>query len=230
MERLIAGLGELKLAESGSAAMTFEGYGAVFNNVDSYGDLIAPGAFAETLRGAKASGIWPSMLLQHGGFLGGADDSTPIGIWTDMKEDDRGLWVEGKLADTARGRDIYALLKMTPRPAITGLSIGYIAKTWVMRSQPQEPRRTLKSVELIEVSLVDRPANPKARVADVKGNNAIREFERLLTRDAGFSRSEAVAIINGGFKSFLAMRDAGGSDDAATDALRGLAAAIRSNT
>jgi hypothetical protein len=187
MDRLHCGLGEVKFAGN-DGDMSFAGYGAVFGNVDSYGDVIAPGAFKDTLSAAKRSGNWPAMLSQHGGFLG--SDMTPIGVWTDMKEDDTGLYVEGKLADTPRGVEAYKLLKMTPRPAINGLSIGYIAKDWSMRSRPDEPRRTLKSVDLMEVSLVTMPANPKARVQSVKALNP-REIEDAL-RDAGLSRADAV--------------------------------------
>ena len=68
------------------------------------------------------------MLMQHGGMGVGADDMTPIGVGTELAEDSVGLRVAGKLADTPRGREAYALLKMEPRPAITGLSIGYVTK------------------------------------------------------------------------------------------------------
>jgi HK97 family phage prohead protease len=220
--------GEFKLAGDGQSEMMFSGHAAVFNNVDMGGDMIAPGAFADTIKEAKTTGNWPAMLLQHGGgFLGTAEDQTPIGVWTDLKEDDKGLFVEGKLAPTARGRDIYQLLKMQPRPAMSGMSIGYVPKEWAMRAQAHEPRRTLKKVHLFEASLVTRPMNPRAQVANVKSDTeALREFERLLTHDAGFSRSEARQIINAGFKSFLAMRDAGGGEPEVS-ALAGLAATIR---
>ena len=204
--RLDCGLIELKLAGAETAEMAFSGYGAVFGNLDSYGDVIQKGAFAATLREAKKSGNWPAMLMQHGGWAMGADDMTPVGIWTAMEEDDIGLKVEGKLADTARGREAYGLLKMTPRPAITGLSIGYIAKEWTMGSKPEEPRRTLKKLELMEVSLVTFPANGKARVSQVKNGLTIREAERAL-RDVGFSQTEAKAILAGGFKA-MPQRDA----------------------
>ena len=62
------------------------------------------------------------MLMQHGGWGIGADDMTPVGIWTSLAEDGIGLKVEGKLADTPRGREAYALLKMTPRPARGGVA------------------------------------------------------------------------------------------------------------
>lgn len=209
MDRLTCGLTELKFAPSDSKTMTFSGYGAVFGNIDAYGDVIAPGAFADTLADAQKSGRWPALLLQHGGFLGGADDMTPIGILTSMSEDGHGLQVEGTLAPTRRGEEAYALMKMQPRPAIDGLSIGYVAKKWTARSKPEGPRRVLEKIDLMEISLVTFPANPKARVTSVKASEmSEREFERLLMRDAGFSRSEAQLIINSGFKSLVAMRDA----------------------
>lgn len=200
---------EVKFAveSTDDTGMTFSGYGSVAGNMDSYGDVVAHGAFADTLAAIKSSGDWPPMLLQHGGgFMGGAEDMTPIGIWTDMAEDGTGLKVSGKLADTQRGRDIYTLLKMQPRPAITGLSIGYIAKDWSPRSKPEDPRRTLKKIDLIETSLVTFPANPKARISSVKSAVTEREIEAVL-REAGLSRAEAKALIAGGFKS-LRLRDA----------------------
>jgi HK97 family phage prohead protease len=91
LERLTCALEvEAKLAgDTDAEAMTFSGYGAVFGNVDSYGDVILKGAFKETIREAKRSKQYPAMLLQHGGFLGG--DNTPVGIWLDLEEDDVGL-------------------------------------------------------------------------------------------------------------------------------------------
>jgi HK97 family phage prohead protease len=209
MQRLDCAL-ELKFAAD-TAEMTFSGYGAVFGNVDSYGDMIVKGAFAETLSFAKSNGQWPAMLMQHGGWGMGADDMTPVGIWTEMKEDDAGLWIEGKLADTLRGREAYALMKMTPRPAITGLSIGYVTKSYEPRSRPEDPRRKLTKLDLHEVSLVTFPANPKARIASVKSAASERDAERAL-RDAGFSRTEAKAILAEGFKA-MPQRDAGGLDE-----------------
>lgn len=228
IERAAYGLKEIKFAatEGATAAeMMFSGYGAVFGNVDSYGDVIQPGAFADTLAAAHKSGQYPAMLLQHGGWGLGADDMTPIGIWTSLAEDGHGLKVEGKLADTPRGREAYALLKMTPRPAIDGLSIGYIAKEWAQRSKPEEPRRTLKKVDLMEVSLVTFPANGKARIASVKSGADFseREFEQLM-QDAGLSRKEARVVMTHGFRHLKAMQDAGSEE------LDELAAAIKRNT
>lgn len=216
IERTRVGLTELKFAPSDSGTevqdMTFTGYGAVFNNIDSYGDMILPGAFAQYLSMVKSGETqWPVMLLQHGAWEMSAEDLTPIGVWTDLVEDGTGLKVAGKLAETPRGREIYTLMKMGPRPAIDGLSIGYIAKEWEPRSKPEDPRRKLKRIELVEISPVTFPANGKARVGQVKAEGdelTIRDAEEAL-RDAGFSRKEAKAILAGGFKS-LPLRDAGG--------------------
>lgn len=200
IEHLFVGLGEIKAISDDSASeMTFSGYGAVFGNVDSYGDVIAKGAFESTLAEAKTSGVWPVMLSQHGGMFG--DDSTPIGIYTEMREDDHGLWVEGKLANTPRGKEAYELLKMKPRPAYNGLSIGFRTKEATLGTKPDEPRRTIKKVDLLEVSLVTFPANDKARVLSVKNEFNPREIEDSL-RDAGLSRADSVKAV-AVFKSIL---------------------------
>lgn len=214
MQTLTCNLRELKFAaDDGAQAMSFTGYGAVFGNVDSYGDVIEAGAFSKFLADVKSGNQpWPAMLSQHGGWQLSAEDITPIGVWTDFAEDGHGLKVTGQLADTPRGLEMYKLMKMSPRPAIDGMSIGYIAKEWEPRSKPEDPKRKLKRIDLIEVSIVTRPANGKARVESVKNDWTERDFERLLTRDAGLSRSEALVVINQGFKSLIAMRDAGSAE------------------
>lgn len=214
MQNLTCNLRELKFAaDEGAQAMSFTGYGAVFGNVDSYGDVIEAGAFSKFLADVKSGNQpWPAMLSQHGGWQMSAEDITPIGVWTDFAEDGHGLKVTGQLADTPRGLEMYKLMKMSPRPAIDGMSIGYIAKEWEPRSKPEDPKRKLKRIDLIEVSIVTRPANGKARVESVKNDWTERDFERLLTRDAGLSRSDALVVINQGFKSLIAMRDAGSSE------------------
>lgn len=191
---------ELKLAPSGNAAaMTFEGLGAVFGNIDAYGDVIAPGAFSSWLSDVKSGKQpWPAMLSQHGGYGMGADDMTPVGIWTDLSEDGTGLASKGKLANTPRGNELHQLMKMEPRPAIDGLSIGYVAKEWEARSKPEDPRRTLKRVDVMEISLVTFPANRMARVTGVKSLEdlySLSEIEDYLREAGGFSRNEAKTLI-----------------------------------
>lgn len=142
----------------------------------------------KTISDAKAGvGPWPAMLSQHGG-----SDSTPIGIWTGMDEDENGLSLQGKLAlNTTRGADTYNLLKMEPRPALNGLSIGYVAKDFELHksgSGPNGARRTLKSIDLHECSLVTFPADKFARVASVKsGFNTEVEDEAISMRNLAAS-------------------------------------------
>lgn len=192
---------EIKLvgSETDAGSMTFGGYGAAFDNIDAYGDVIVRGAFKQTIREAKSSKQWPAMLLQHGGWGMSADDLNPIGIWTDLEEDDVGLRVDGKLADILRGREMYTLMKMTPRPAINGLSIGYYAKEFTLGTKPDEPRRTIKKIELVEISPVTFPANAKARIKDVKAIeqiSSLAEAERYLRDACRLSRQEAVTLVS----------------------------------
>ena len=212
------------LSTDPTTEMRFSGYGAVFGNVDSYGDVIAPGAFAQTLADSQKSGIFPAMLMQHGAYGMTAQDMVPIGVWDKLSEDGTGLALDGILAPTPRGQEAYALMKMTPRPAITGLSIGYIAKKFTNRSKPEEPRRTLHEVALMEVSVVTFPANSLSRVTSVKSMRDMtdRDFEQIM-QDAGLSRKDARVVMNHGFRHLKAMQDAGDGE------LSELAKAIKRN-
>lgn len=209
MEHKFQTAAEIKFAAGDP--MVFSGYGAYFNNVDSYGDVIAPGAFAKTIAQFKGGARpWPAMLAQHGGF-GSSEDLMPIGVWTDMAEDGIGLRVEGRLADTPRGREAATLLAMTPRPALDGLSIGYSTIKFSARVNPEDPRRTLEEIALFEVSLVTFPANARARIDRAK-SFTLREFEAGLRDALGLTRSEAEAVAAQGFKA-IAARDAGPEQD-----------------
>lgn len=167
---------------------TFTGYGSVFNVTDRGGDIVAPGAFAETLAAAKTAGRLPALLWQH-------RQAEPIGVYTSMDEDAIGLRVEGKLAlKTARGAEAYELMKMG---AISGLSIGYRVRddSWDRVTGV----RTIKKADLIELSLVTLPMNDAARVASVKNIEdfeSLAEIERHLRDAGGFSRSEATALVS----------------------------------
>lgn len=196
---------EVKFASDDIDAKTgqFAGYGAVFGNLDAYGDVIVPGAFKTTLREWKTKKTLPPMLLQHGGWMMVDTDSIPIGKWTAMEEDETGLRVEGKLInlDTDLGRRVYGAMK---EGVLDGMSIGYRAKKFTMGTKPDEPRRKLEVVDLIELSIVTFPANGKARVSDIKGLESIktiRDFEGFLRDVGGFSNAAARAIAAGGFKA-----------------------------
>ncbi len=187
--------------------MSFAGYGAVFGNVDSYGDVIAPGAFAKSLNDHMEAGSQPLMFLNHDAF-----GSLPIGRWTELSEDGYGLKVSGELLDTSMGRDTYVALKAG---AINGLSIGFRPVAFDMRSKPEDPRRTLKQVDLVEVSVVTLPANQKARVQAVKCMGeamSVRDLETLL-RECGLSKSESIAIASQ-FESKSELEEAKAINDA----------------
>lgn len=165
-----------------------EGYGSMFQVVDWYDDAIAQGAFAASLKAHKAAGTMPAMLWQH-------DACEPIGVWTGMEEDAKGLKVRGQLAlDTVRGAEAYALLKLG---ALNGLSIGFLSKQWMYDAETDI--RTLTEVDLWEVSLVTFPANQAARVTNIKGVAddlaAPKDAERIL-RDVGFSKADATAFVS----------------------------------
>jgi len=167
---------------------SIEGYGSVFGVLDNWDDVIEQGAFAATLSAHKSAGTMPAMLWQH-------DADHPIGIWTEMAEDAKGLRVKGQLAlDTIKGKEAHALLKMG---AINGLSIGFISKQWSY--DVESDVRTLTEVDLWEVSLVTFPANEKARVTNVKASPddvaTPKDAERIL-REAGFSKADATAIVS----------------------------------
>jgi uncharacterized protein len=193
-------------------AMTFSGYGSVFGNIDSYGDIIEKGAFQKSLAAHAAAGTQPLMCLNHNVF-----EALPIGRWTSMVEDDYGLKVTGELLDTTDGRDTYTALKAG---AIKGLSIGFYPITWAMASKSDEFRRTIQEVELAEISVVTIPANTLAQVNEVKANldeMGIRDLERLL-RDCGLSRKQSEAVASQfESKKFLAEREAKIAADAALD-------------
>lgn len=205
---------EVKFATDDIDAKTgaFEGYGAMFGNTDSYGDVILKGAFKDTLRDWKKSKSLPPMLVQHGGWMMTDMDALPIGKWEGMEEDDAGLRVTGRLInlDTERGKNIYGAMK---EGVLDGLSIGYRAKEFEVGTKPDEPRRKLKKLDLIELSVVTFPANGLARVDAVKAAGLTeRELERRLTRDAGLSRSVTRSLMAGGFDAIKAMQDAGDDD------------------
>lgn len=181
---------------------TVEGYGSVFGVKDNYDDVIAPGAFAASLAEHKADGTMPAMLWQH-------NSDEPIGVWTEMVEDPKGLRINGQLAlDTVRGKEAHALLKLG---ALNGLSIGFMAKQWAYDRDTEI--RTLTEIDLWEVSLVTFPANEKARVTNVKAAEQLaapKDAERAL-RDAGFSKADATAFVSRAMRMGEERRDSADS-------------------
>lgn len=187
-------------ASDDGAVIVFEGLGAVFGNEDLGGDIIEPGAFADTLAERM-----PKMLLHHG-F--GSTGMTPVGEWTRARETADGLELAGELyQDTEELRLAGRGLKAG---VFDGLSIGYYP-TEVSWSEDEPEIRRLLKVDLLEVSLVTFPMNPEATVTGIKqraaaGTLSVREFEGIL-RDVGFSKTDARAVAAHGL-SAVKRRDA----------------------
>lgn len=188
---------EYKAEDDDEGKGSFSGYGSIFGNKDLGNDVVVEGAFAKSIgrKGARAV----KMLYQH-------RQDEPIGVFDEIVEDRRGLKVKGRLAmGTQRGREVYELMKMG---ALDGLSIGYRVDPKGVDYDEKGKRRYLKSVDLMEISAVTFPMNPRARVQAVKGaERTVREWEELL-RDAGsLSRNEAKAAASAVAK-VLDQRDA----------------------
>ena len=183
---------------------TFEGYASLFGKLDLGRDMVMPGAFADSLAKRGAAGV--KLLYQH-------DPAEPIGVWLDIGEDEVGLRVKGRLMpEVARAREVLSLWRAG---ALDGLSIGF--RTVKGRTDAKTGIRRIEKADLWEISVVTFPMQTGARVHAVKRIMAPgrvptkREFERWLTRDAGFSRSQARALMRSGLKGLAATQDAAGS-------------------
>lgn len=199
-----------------SDAGVIEGYASVFGgSPDSYGDIIAPGAFANTLTEHKRAGTMPLMLWGHDA------SQPPIGGWDDMAEDGKGLWVQGTVdLEDAMGQRVHRALK---NKRMKGLSIGY--ETRESEEDQKRGTRLLKDVKLWEVSPVNFPAQVRAGVDAVKSRirsgelPSLSDFEDFL-REAGFSKSQATAITSKGLAPLLRGEPGNDADAAYWTALR----------
>lgn len=176
------------------ADRTFTGYASVFNGVDSYGDMILPGAYADTIKNRSRP---VRMRWNHYGPV--------IGKWTSIEEDGKGLLVTGELTPGhSTAEDVYAGLK---HGSIDGLSIGYRIPPG--GSAKDGKVRLLKRIDLVEISVVEEPADLSARIADVKSAieecDSLKEIEARLRDGLGLSWDAATALVSR--VKFLALRD-----------------------
>jgi HK97 family phage prohead protease len=192
----------------------FEGYGSVFGVKDQVSDIVMPGAFAKSLANWQARNQMPALLWQH-------RTDEPIGIYTEIKEDDTGLYIKGRLLidDDPLAKRAHAHMKAG---SLTGLSIGYLLKD----SEYDRAKEAflLKEIDLYEVSLVTFPANDEARIANVKsllekGDIPPPSHVERALREAGFSRQQAKGFMANGY-SALSLRDA--EAETALDSLKSL--------
>ena len=148
---------------------SFSGYASLFGEVDLAKDRIERGAFAASLAERGAAGV--RMLYQH-------DPNEPIGAWTVIREDMKGLYVEGRLSPgVARAREVHALMKTG---ALDGLSIGF--RTVRAKRDAATGVRRILEADLWEISVVTFPMLPSARVSNVKNARFFRDKETELVR------------------------------------------------
>lgn len=197
--------------------MKFSGYASKFNDIDSYNDTIMQGAYTKTLSNRER----PIRLRwNHYGEI--------IGKWTTIKEDDYGLYVEGELTPNhSKAQDVYALLK---HGAIDGLSIGFYLRDFEIKP---DGVRVIKEAELVEISVVEEPADLGAVIGDVKSAlsemKTLKEIENLL-RDAGkFSKAESTAIVSR-VKAIGEQSDSDKPKETSIDAKTALAIAFKLKT
>nr|WP_321457695.1 HK97 family phage prohead protease [uncultured Cohaesibacter sp.] len=194
--------------ESVSDDGLFEGYACLFGKEDLGHDVIQPGAFANSLRMRGLEGI--KLLYQH-------DPAQPIGQWLTIREDEKGLFVRGKLAtEVTKAREILSMMKAG---ILDGLSIGF--RTVRGSKDPNNGIRKLLELDLWEISIVTFPMQPDARISSVKSELMTgsgehfqasqfskRELERKLMQDAGLSRSQARALMARGLPGLTGKQDA----------------------
>ncbi len=156
--------GELALKDGAVIA----GHASLFGAADQGGDVVQKGAYAASLARLKREGVGVKMLWQH-------DPTRPIGVWDEVGEDERGLFVKGRLLlEVQAAREAHALLQAG---AIDGLSIGYRT----LRSEKGAGgRRLLHEIELWEVSLVTFPMLPQARVQAAEAEAAEADLAQTL--------------------------------------------------
>jgi hypothetical protein len=195
----------------------FEGYASVFGNKDLGNDVVVNGAFRKSLRAKGARKI--KMLFQH-------DTKEPIGVYTQIKEDGNGLYVKGQLAmNTQKGKEVYELMKMG---AIDGLSVGYRVDAKGYSYDERGKKRMLREVDLMEISAVTFPMNPKARVSAVKAEDrSVRDWETFLRDEGGLSRSESKVAANA-VSNALDQREVGDEQKGVVDSIANLTNILKS--
>ena len=151
-----------------------EGYASLFGACDQGGDIVSKGAYGASLKSIAAEDRSVKMLWQH-------DPAQPIGVWDEVREDAKGLWVKGRLLpEVAKGREAAELIAAG---AIDGLSIGYRT---VKATKNDKGQRLLTELELWEVSLVTFPMLPSARVA--------AKSEEMTSEEGAMLRQMAAAL------------------------------------
>lgn len=180
---------EVKFEASSDRAIV-SGYASTFNDVpDSYGDVVAPGAFSRSLKAHSDRGTAPAFLWTH-------RQDAVIGRWLEVREDGRGLFARGEInRETTVGRDAYEYFKAGD---ISGLSIGFIVAPNGMKPG-LKGTNVLVDVELFEISAVALPANRNARAR----LESKRDLEEVLHKTIGLPKAAARKLAEGGWPALI---------------------------
>ena len=143
-----------ELVDPDAAAGVVKGYGSVFGNVDSDGDVINKGAYKKTI---QENGQRIKYLYQH-------DMDKPLGKMVHLEEYDKGLIFEAQIPKTQLGKDVVELMKAG---VITENSVGILP---IQKEMGSDGYRHINEVKLFEISAVTLAANDQAMIMDVKGN------------------------------------------------------------
>lgn len=147
-------------AEKEGGILHIKAYGLAFGNIDSWGDIIMPGACDKFLASDAADRM--ALCWQH-------DRATVIGIITDKGVDDYGMWIEADILPTTAGKDAALLLKTG---AVKEFSIGYRPDKYhyEKREGYEYEIRILDEITIYEVSPVTIAANPSAIIVSAKAD------------------------------------------------------------
>ena len=183
---------------------SIEGYASVFGGVDSYGDTIENTAFDNVIK----SGQKPLMFYQHNRW------SIPIGVWEELSVDEKGLKVKGRLnLELEEAREVYSALKFG---SLNGMSIGFRMKDKDYEYDDEDICHIKNITELLEISIVNFPADKEARIDAVKSEdrdlNDIRDCEHYL-RELGVSKKQAQKFISVVKSAKSAVSDSQKSED-----------------
>lgn len=157
---------------------------------DSYGDIIAPGAFTETIEKRKATGHPFPLCFNH-------DFDKIIGTVDSIEDTEKGPLIEASFLDTELAQDVRKFVKSG---AIFQFSFAYDVLDWELPTKEQQEKgivSILKKLDVFEISIVTVPANQNAVMTDIKSgrrnsksdediiNQIIKLAESLLTKEDG---------------------------------------------
>ena len=161
---------ELK-GEGEGGILHIKAYGLAFGNIDSWGDIIMPGAVDDFLKSDDADRM--ALCWQH-------ERQTVIGKVTAKGADDYGMWIEADILPTTAGNDAAILIKAG---AVKEFSIGYRADKYHYehRDGYEYDIRILDAITVFEVSPVTTAANPNAKLVSAKHDNNHHQIKKTMT-------------------------------------------------